>query len=90
VQLHLTNPGATSVQVELKLGFRRPNGTPVNLFNQHLVISLPAGLDATVPLLNATWAPGSPTGDWTIEGTMLEPALGSVFGREVETFRAMP
>ena len=52
VEAHLKNPGTTSVPVELKVGFRLPDGTPVNLFGQHFVITLPASLDSTFPLLD--------------------------------------
>ena len=92
-QITLRNPGTTATQAEIKVGVRLPDGTGVSLFGpngQHLVISLPAGMESTFPVLNLTWPAGVPPGVWHVEGTLLEPVLGRTFSRDVRTFEIEP
>jgi hypothetical protein len=89
LQAHVSNPGSKSMSVEFKLGFRQPDGTGSSLFGpqtQHVVVTLPAGLDSTFPLLNMPWPAGLPAGVWHVEGTLLEVALGKTFSRDVRVF----
>lgn len=89
----LRNPGTAAMSVELKLGVRLPDGTGLNLFGpsgEHLVITLPAGLDSSFPVLSFLWPAGAPTGVWRVEGTLIEPSLGRTYGREVKVFEAEP
>jgi hypothetical protein len=93
LEAHVTNPGTTSIAVEFKLGLRRPDGTGSSLFGaatQHLVVTLPAGLDSTFPVLNMAWPGGLPAGVWHVEGTLLEVALGKTFSRDVQVFDLAP
>jgi hypothetical protein len=92
VRGRLTNPGA-SIPVELKLGVRLPDGTPLNRLlpiGQHLVVTLPAELDSTFPVYSFTWPAGAPAGAWRVEGTLLEPALGKTHSRDVKVFGGHP
>ena len=91
VQAHLTNPGSRGVLVEVKIGVRLPDGTPVNLLgNKHLEFLFSAGLDAPVPLFNFPLPSGLPTGAWTLEGTLLGPDLGETLSRDVKPFTVVP
>jgi choice-of-anchor C domain-containing protein len=91
VQAHWTNIGSTSVPAEVKIGFRLPDGTPVNVVGDiHLVFPFPAGLDVTAPLLNFAWPGGRPPGTWTVEATLLGPPLGEIFSRSVRMFAVGP
>jgi hypothetical protein len=36
------------------------------------------------------WPEGGPTGVWHVEGTLLEPALGKTFSRDVKVFAVAP
>ena len=47
-------------------------------------------MDDTLTLLDLTVPDGLPTGSWTVEGTLLEPELGEMFGREVKPFEVVP
>ena len=88
----LTNPGK-NIGVELKLGIRLPDGTPLNWLGpsrEHLVFTAPAGVDSTFPVLNFTWPAGAPAGAWRVEGTLLEPALGKTYSRDVKVFGGHP
>ena len=79
--------------VEVKVGIRLPDGSAVNLFGQsgeHLVLTLPAGFDATFPLVNLQLPSGLQTGAWRFEGTLQEVALGRTFDREVKVFEIEP
>ena len=92
-QVTLRNPATTATSVELKIGVRLPDGTGVSLLrsgNQHLVASLPAGMETTFPVLNLTWPAGVPPGVWHVEGTLLEPTLGRTFSRDVKIFELEP
>lgn len=92
-QVTLRNPATTATQVELKIGLRLPDGTGVSIFGpngQHVVVTLPAGLESTFPALNLTWPAGVPPGVWHIEGTMIEPVLGRTFSRDVKLFEIEP
>lgn len=92
-QVTLRNPAQTATSVELKAGVRLPDGTGVNLFGpngQHIVVSLPAGLESTFPILNFTWPVGAPPGVWHVEGALLEPSLGKTLSRDVRIFEIEP
>ena len=92
-QVTLRNPGTKAIPVELKVGVRLPDGTGASLFGpngQHVVFSLPAGAESTFPALNITWPANLPAGVWHIEGTLLEPALGRTFSRDVKLFQLEP
>ena len=92
VQALLKNPGPVGVPIELKLGLRLPDGSAANLFGasgEHLVVPLPAALNAPFTLMNIPW-PGGPAETWSIEATVLEVALGKAFSRDVKTFQAAP
>jgi hypothetical protein len=93
VEARLTNPGDRNVPVEFKVGFRLPDGTPVNLFGptgEHLAVTLPAGLDVTFPMAGFQWPDGAPSGIWRFEGALLEAALGKTYDRKVRTFEVEP
>jgi hypothetical protein len=93
VQGRLTNPGAARLRVEVKLGLRRPDGTGVSLFGvagEHFVMTLPPYLDTTFPVVNFSWPVWLPAGVWHVEGTVLEPALGRQFSRDVKVFVTEP
>jgi len=91
VQAHWTNVGSTNVPTEVKVGFRLPDGTPVNIVgNIHLVFVFPAGLDVTDELISFPWPNGQPAGTWTFEATLLGPSLGETFSRSVESFTVTP
>jgi len=40
--------------------------------------------------MNATFPAGLPAGVWHVEGTLLEPALGRTFSRDVKVFELEP
>ena len=87
----LTNPGSRSVVVEIKIGLRRPDGTSRSLLDgKHVVLTLPAGFDETVPLATFEIRAGLQTGPWQLEGTVLEVTLGKTFDREVRVFEINP
>jgi hypothetical protein len=87
VQARWVNLRPSSAPIELKGGFRLPDGTPFNtLGNRHLEIALPGSLDATANLLSFAWPSGLPAGTWTFEAALLGPDLGEPFAREVRTF----
>jgi hypothetical protein len=93
VQGELKNPGPGSVSIELKLGLRLPDGSAVSLFGisgEHLVVQLPAALDAPFTLMNIPWPSGMSAGTWSVEATLLEVALGKSLSRDVKTFLAGP
>jgi hypothetical protein len=93
VQGQFTNPGSRDILVEVKFGVRTPDGSPINLLGEageHLVVTLPAGFDGTVPLFNLHLPSGLPTGAWRVEGTLLEVALGRTFDRDVKVFEIEP
>ena len=93
VQAEVKNPGPVGISPELKLGLRLPDGTAASLFGpsgEHLVVPLPAALDAPFPLLSISWPSGLPAGAWSVEGTLLEVALGKTFSRDVKTFQVVP
>lgn len=91
VQAHWTNVGSTNVPTEVKIGFRLPDGTPVNIVgNIHLVFAFPAGLDVTADLISFAWPSGQPAGTWTFEATLLGPSLGETSSRSVESFTVTP
>lgn len=93
VEARLTNPGDGDRPVEFKVGFRLPDGTPVNLFGapgEHLAVTLPAGLDVTFPIAGFQWPAGAPAGIWRFEGALLEVALGKTYDRKVRTFEVEP
>lgn len=91
VQAHITNP-SRDVPVEAKAGVRFPDGTTtVNVLgNTHLEVTLPAGLDTTVTLIDILLPFGLPTGTWKFEGALLGPNLGETFSREVKPFAVVP
>jgi hypothetical protein len=77
----------------LKLGVRLPDGTLLNRLlpvGQHLVVTLPSGLDSTFPVYIFIWPAGAPAGAWRVEGTLLEPALGKTYSRDVKVFGSLP
>lgn len=91
VEAHVTNPGPSDTLVEAKIGVRLPDGTQVNLVgDEHLVVSIPAGLDTTFTLFDMTLPSEIPTGTWKFEGTLLGPKLGEMFSREVKPFEVIP
>lgn len=93
VQGVLKNPGPASMSIELKLGLRLPDGSPVSLFGasgEHLVVPLPAALSAPFTLMSIPWPSGLPAGTWSVEATVLEVALGKAFSRDVKTFQTQP
>ena len=91
VQAHLSNPASHSVTAEMKIGFRLPNGTPLNILgNKHLEVPVPAGVNTTFNLFSFPWFSGGPAGRWTIEATLSEPDLGLVYSRAVKTFTVTP
>lgn len=84
------NPGPARL-TEVKVGLRFPDGTPVNLFgNRHLEFDFPAGFDLSTTLLSFPWPGGLPTGQWTVETTLVGPDLGDQFSREVKAFTVVP
>jgi hypothetical protein len=88
---HVRNPGDRALRVEVKIGVRFPDGTARSLLaDEHLVVTLPAGFDATFPLLNFRLPAGLPTGAWQLEGTVLEVILGRTLDREVRVFEINP
>jgi hypothetical protein len=93
VQAELKNPGPGGVSIELKLGLRLPDGSAASLFGtsgEHLVVPLPAALDAPFTLMNIPWPSGMPAGTWSVEATVLEVALGKPFSRDVKVFQSAP
>jgi hypothetical protein len=93
VQGVLKNPGPAGVSIELKLGLRLPDGSPVSLLGtsgEHLVVPLPAALDSPLTLMSIPWPSGLPAGTWSVEATVLEVALGKAYSRDVKTFQAGP
>ena len=85
VQAHVINPLVRRVRVEVKAGGRLPDGTPLNLFGeQHMELTLDAGLDKTFTLLDGPLPAGVSPGTWTIEGTLLELELGKTFSRDAK------
>jgi hypothetical protein len=88
---HVTNPGNRAVVVEVKVGVRLPDGTAMSLLgDEHLVVTLPPGFDATFPLADLLVPAGLATGAWHFEGTLLEVALGRTFDRDVRVFEINP
>jgi hypothetical protein len=55
----------------------------MSLLSDDVVVTLPPGFDATVPLADLLVSAGLATGAWHFEGTLLEVALGRTFDREV-------
>lgn len=93
VEARLTNPGARAMPVEFKVGFRVPDGTPANLFGppgEHLTVTLPPGLDVTIPMASFQWPAGMPVGIWRFEGVLLGVVLGKTYDREVRVFDVEP
>jgi hypothetical protein len=60
------------------------------LGDEHVVVTLPPGFDATVPLADLQVPAGLATGAWRFEGPLLEVALGRTFDREVRVFEINP
>lgn len=90
VEAHVTNPGPINTLVEAKIGVKLPDGTQVNLGDEHLVVPIPAGLDTIFTLFDVTLPSEIPTGTWKFEGTLLGPKLGETFSREVKPFEVVP
>ena len=90
VQAHVTNADTTTVQMEVKVGVRLPNGTPANLLGEFLKVPLPGGLDTTVTVFDSPLPAGLPQGSWTFEGALLEPELGGTLSRSVVPFTVIP
>jgi hypothetical protein len=85
------NPANQAQRVEVKIGVRLPDGTPVNMLgDQHLEVILSPLLDTTVPILDLALPPGLPAGVYTAEAVFLEPALGETFSRHVLPFQIVP
>jgi hypothetical protein len=77
--------------VEVKVGVRLPDGTALSLLgDEHVVVTLPPGFDATFPLADLLVPAGLATGAWHFEGTLLEVALGRTFDRDVRVFEINP
>ena len=93
VDATLLNPTSGDVPVEVKFGVRFPEGTPVNLWavsDAHFRFTLPPGTMGPVTILDTVIPPGIPTGTWTYEGILLEPALGTPMSRSVRPFSVSP
>lgn len=87
VDVHWQNLGPTRV-TEVKVGLRLPDGTPINLFgDKHLEYSFPAGFDLSTALFSFPWPSGLPSGDYTVEATLIGPDLGDTFSRDVQVFK---
>jgi YVTN family beta-propeller protein len=90
VEVRIVNPGTTEVPTEMKIGVRLPSGVPVNLMGKHLEVTLAAGQDRTVTVLDITLPAGLPPGTWTFEGALLEPELGATLSRSARFFDVVP
>jgi hypothetical protein len=89
--VRLLNPANQARRIEVKIGVRLPDGTPVNtLGNPHLEITLSPLLDTTASILDLDLPPGLPVGVYTAEAVFLEPALGETFSRHVLPFQIVP
>jgi hypothetical protein len=86
VDAHITNPTLSPVPLEVKIGVRTPDGLPINLFDRHLEVGLPAEFDQTIQLLSVPLPVGLPVGTWKFEGALLEPQLGETLSRDWKTF----
>jgi hypothetical protein len=93
VSATLLNPTSRDVPVEVKFGVRLPDGTPVNLWavsDAHFRFILSPGTMGPVTILDTVIPRGIPTGTWTYEGILLEPALGTPMSRSVRPFSVSP
>jgi hypothetical protein len=90
VQARMTNGETIDYIVEVKVGLRLPDGTPVNLLGTHLELPFSAGQDTTAPLIDIAWPAGLPPGPGTVEGRLLELALGGLWWRSVHPFEVLP
>lgn len=78
-ELHINNPGPP-MMVELKVGVRLPNGSPVNLMGRYLEETLATG-QSTLPLFAGPFPAGVPAGTYSVEAAAVEPELGVTLGR---------
>jgi hypothetical protein len=90
VQARTTNGDTVAHVVEVKVGLRLPDGTPVNLLGTHLELPFSAGQDTTAPLIDIALPAGLPPGRGTVEGRLLELALGVLLWRSVHPFEVLP
>jgi hypothetical protein len=85
------DPANQAQRIEVKIGVRLPDGTPVNMLGDpHLEVTLSPLLDTTVPILDLALPPSLPAGVYTAEAVFLEPALGETFSRHVLPFQIVP
>ena len=91
VQARLMNSLPANSSVEWKIGLRLPDGTPASILGPNgQTITLPTGTNATFTILDFAWPAGLPAGRWTVESSLMEPALGKVFSRQVREFVVTP
>jgi hypothetical protein len=93
VSLSLRNPGPIPRPVELKAGFRLPDGTPINvspLNNKHFEVTLPPGFTFQGNWLSFPM-PAIPPGLYCYEAILNEPELSFGFiGLSQSCFMVLP
>lgn len=88
-QVTLDNPTAAPVPVEVKVGMWLPDGRPSNtLGDRHTEGALLVGTLGPFTILDMAWPNEVPTGNWRVEGALLEPELGKTLSRDAKTFTA--
>jgi hypothetical protein len=87
VRARIINPRSDTVRVEVKAGGTMPDGTAVNLLgDEHLELTLQPGTDRVFTLVDRPLPNAVTPGTWTVEGTLLEPALGKTLSRDATRF----
>jgi hypothetical protein len=92
VQGRLRNPLFRAASVEIKGALRLPDGTPITPpdSDRHTELVLPPLYEATFTLVDMLWPAGTPAGDWSLHGTLVEPALGEILSQDVQPFTVAP
>ncbi len=90
VKARVNNLDTREAKVEVKVGLRKPDGTPSSLLGQYLELTLTPSLDATYTVYDAPLPATMQSGIWTFEAALLEPELGLTLNRAATTFTLTP
>jgi hypothetical protein len=91
VDIHLANAGTVPLAVEVKVGVRAPDGTPLSILpDRHLELLLPRGEQGPFRVLDLPLPAGLAPGVWQVEAALLEPALGETLARTRAPLTVLP